>query len=81
MAPPAPEQELALREHEEALERDAEHEIGVRRLRADVEAVPSGQDAPFDLEHDAAEPGGPQPTLPAGSNAPFDLERESIRAA
>jgi 8-amino-7-oxononanoate synthase len=81
MAPPAPEQELALREHEEALERNAEHEIGVRRLHPDVEAVPARQDAPFDLEQDAAEPGDPQPTAPAGSNAPFDLERESIRAA
>jgi 8-amino-7-oxononanoate synthase len=81
MAPPAPEQELALREHEEALERDAEDEIGVRRLRPDVEAVPAKQDAPFDLEQDAAEPGDPQPKVPASSNAPFDLERESIRAA
>jgi glycine C-acetyltransferase/8-amino-7-oxononanoate synthase len=81
MAPPAPEQELALREHEEAIDRDAEHEIGVRRLHPGVEAVPTRQDAPFDLEQDAAEPGDPQPTAPAGSNAPFDLERESIRAA
>jgi 8-amino-7-oxononanoate synthase len=81
LAPPVPEQELALREHEEALEHDAADEIGVRRLRPDVEAVPARQHAPFDLEQDAAEPGDPQPTVSAGANAPFDLERESIRAA
>jgi 8-amino-7-oxononanoate synthase len=81
MALPAPEQELALREHEDAIERDPEREIEVRRVRAETGPVAGGQDAPFDLEQDAAEPRDLQPTVAAGANAPFDLERESVRAA
>jgi 8-amino-7-oxononanoate synthase len=81
MAPPAPEQELAIREHEESLGRDGEGEIEVRRLPAEIAATDARQDAPFDLEQDAAEPRERQPSVAAAANAPFDLERESIRAA
>jgi Aminotransferase class I and II len=79
MTPALPERELALAEHDAALERETELEIDLARLGARAQASVGGPIAPFDLERDGGEPA----VAMAAASAPFDLEREtsSARAA
>ncbi len=85
MTPPLAERELALQEHEAALDREAERAIEVRRVHAPMAATAGRPAAPFDLERDERadlerdDLADLQPTVVAES-VPFDVERESSSA-